>query len=137
MIVALQTAGVAVHEVDPYDDHRADGSQPAAVQYGPAHAVQAVPGGLLAGIVGQAPIQVNSIHAQAVARLAPGLRVEANAADGLIEAFTQPDAPGFNLCVQWHPEWRAADNPVSMRLLQAFGHAVRQYRDRVRGPLPG
>jgi putative glutamine amidotransferase len=47
-----------------------------------------------------------------------------------------PGAPGFNLCVQWHPEWRAADNPVSMRLFGAFGVAVRQYRDRVRGPLP-
>jgi putative glutamine amidotransferase len=38
--------------------------------------------------------------------------------------------------VQWHPEWRAAGNPVSMQLLRAFGAVVRQYRDRVRGPLP-
>jgi len=106
------------------------------VQYGPAHSVQAEPGGLLARIVGAAPFEVNSIHTQAVARLAPGLRVEARAPDGLVEAFTQPSAPGFNLCVQWHPEWRAADNPISMRLLEAFGQAVRLYRDRVRGPLP-
>ena len=48
-------------------------------------------------------------------RLAPGLRVEARAPDGVIEAFSKPDAPGFNLCVQWHPEWQAADNPVSMQ----------------------
>ena len=34
-------------------------------------------------------------------------------------------APGFTLAVQWHPEWRAADNPVSLRLLAAFGAAVR------------
>jgi putative glutamine amidotransferase len=126
----------AVHEVEPYDDHRADDAQPAAVQYGPAHPVQPVAGGMLAGLVGDAPLQVNSIHTQAVARLAPGLRAEAHAPDGLIEAFTQPTAPGFNLCVQWHPEWQAADNPVSMRLLRAFGQAVREYRDRVRGPLP-
>jgi len=31
--------------------------------------------------------------------------------------------------VQWHPEWQAADNPVSMRLLRVFGDAVRRYRD--------
>jgi putative glutamine amidotransferase len=48
-----------------------------------------------------------------------------------------PGAAGFNLCVQWHPEWHAADNPVSMLLFQAFGAAVRQYRDRARVPLPG
>ncbi len=126
----------AVHEVGPYADHRADDAQPAAVQYGPAHPLQPVPGGLLAGIVGSERFQVNSVHGQAVATLAPGLRAEAHAPDGLVEAFTRPDAPGFNLCVQWHPEWRAAENPVSMRLLQAFGRAVRAYRDRVRGPLP-
>ena len=45
-----------------------------------------------------------------------------------------PDARGFNLCVQWHPEWQAADNPVSMKLLQAFGDACRRYRDRRRVP---
>jgi putative glutamine amidotransferase len=42
--------------------------------------------------------------------------------------------------VQWHPEWLAADNPVSVAMLQAFGEACRQYRsqfrDRHRGPEP-
>ena len=33
------------------------------------------------------------------------LRVEARAPDGLVEAFSVESAPGFNLCVQWHPEW--------------------------------
>jgi putative glutamine amidotransferase len=126
----------AVHAAGPYADHRSDPSAPAATQYGPAHPVQAVAGGLLAEIVGRGEFEVNSIHGQAVRTLAPGLRAEAHAPDGLVEAFTQPAAPGFNLCVQWHPEWQAAHNPVSMRLLRAFGDAVRQYRDRVRGPLP-
>jgi putative glutamine amidotransferase len=126
----------AVHEVQPFADHRADDDAPAALQYGPSHTVQPVPGGMLAGIVGAAPVTVNSIHGQAVARLAPGLRAEAHAPDGLVEAFTQPDAPGFNLCVQWHPEWRAADNPVSMQLLGAFGAALRAYRRSRRGSLP-
>ncbi|MBT9485945.1 MAG: gamma-glutamyl-gamma-aminobutyrate hydrolase family protein [Rubrivivax sp.] len=126
----------AVQELGPYADHRADDEQPAAVQYGPAHPLHAVPGGLLSGIVGREDFEVNSVHGQAVNRLAPGLRAEAHAPDGLVEAFTQPAAPGFNLCVQWHPEWRASENPASMRLLGAFGLAVRQYRDRVRGPLP-
>jgi putative glutamine amidotransferase len=127
----------AVHHAGPFADHRSDPGAPAAVQYGPAHAVQVAEGGLLHRITGLPRFDVNSIHAQAVNRLAPGLQAEAHAPDGLVEAFTQPDAPGFNLCVQWHPEWQAAGNPVSMRLFEAFGHAVHQYRDRVRGPLPG
>ena len=79
---------------------------------------------MLEGIVGRASFEVNSVHGQGVKRLASGLRVEAVAPDGVIEAFTQPAASGFNLCLQWHPEWQAADNPVSMQILRAFGHAV-------------
>ena len=79
---------------------------------------------------------MNSLHGQAVNRLADGLHVEARAPDGLIEAFSLPDAPGFNLCVQWHPEWRARDNPWSMKILRAFGQACANYRDRPRAPLP-
>jgi putative glutamine amidotransferase len=126
----------AVQEQPGLADHRAPGDTPAEVQYGPSHPVDVVPGGLLAAIVGRASFEVNSVHGQGIKRLADGLRVEAVAPDGLVEAFTKPDAPGFNLCVQWHPEWRAAANPVSVQLFQAFGVAVRAYRDRVRGPLP-
>lgn len=127
----------AVHEVGPYADHRAPEGRPVEQQYGPAHAVHVHPGGWLERIGLRAGFEVNSVHGQGLNRLAPTLRVEACAPDGLVEAFSVADAPGFNLCVQWHPEWRAADNPVSMRMLQAFGEALRQYRDRVRGPLPG
>ncbi len=127
----------AVQDVPGLNDHRSREGAPAAEQYGPAHAVDVVPGGLLAGIVGSASITVNSVHGQGINQLAPGLRIEASAPDGLVEAFSQPAAPGFNLCLQWHPEWQAAGNPVSMALLRAFGEAVRTYRDRVRGPLPG
>ena len=126
----------AVQEVDPYDDHRAPAGQPAAVQYGPAHDVEVVPGGLLSQVVEPRTFKVNSVHGQAVNRLAPGLRVEARAPDGLVEAFSVAEAKGFNLCVQWHPEWQAPSNPVSMQMLQAFGAACRQYRDRHRTPIP-
>ena len=126
----------AVQDVPGLDDHRSREGAPAAEQYGPAHPVDVAAGGLLAGIVGRSRITVNSVHGQGIKALAPGLRVEARAPDGLVEAFSQPAAPGFNLCLQWHPEWQAADNPVSMQILRAFGQAVHGYRDRVRGPLP-
>ena len=118
----------AVHELPGQRDHRSDDAAPVALQYGPAHSVSVEPGGVLAGILDSRHFEVNSLHAQAVNRLGAGLRVEARAPDGVIEAFSKPDAPGFNLCVQWHPEWLAADNPVSMQLLAAFGAACRAYR---------
>jgi putative glutamine amidotransferase len=123
----------AVQEQPGKQDHRgAKGAKgaSAAAQYGLAHPIQIEPGGRLAGIVGTDPIQVNSVHGQGVNRLADGLRVEARAPDGLVEAFTVADAQGFNLCVQWHPEWQAANNPVSMKLLKAFGAACEAYREK-------
>jgi len=69
---------------------------------------------------------VNSLHSQGVDRLADGLSVEANAGDGLIEAFVIENSPGFNLSLQWHPEWQVQDNEVSMALFQAFGEACRK-----------
>jgi len=118
----------AVHEVEGHLDHRDPGDEPIELQYAPAHAADVMPGGLLARVLQQDRIQVNSLHGQAVNRLAPGLVVEARAPDGVIEAFSKPDAPGFNLAVQWHPEWQAASNPVSMALLAAFGAACAAYQ---------
>lgn len=118
----------AVQDVPGFNDHRADDTAPVEVQYGLSHSVAVEPGGVLARVLDRSRFDVNSLHAQAVNRLADGLRVEARAPDGVIEAFAHPGAPGFNLCVQWHPEWLAQDNPVSMQLLAAFGAACRSYR---------
>jgi len=119
----------AVQERPGLMDHRSDDTQVVDVQYGPAHAVSVVPGGLLDTLLGGADFKVNSLHGQGVNRLAPGLRAEATAPDGIIEAFSLPSAPAFNLGVQWHPEWQARDNPVSMKLLRAFGDACRSFRE--------
>lgn len=131
----------AVHAVEGRRDHRGGDAADAALQYGPAHPVDVRQGGVLDGILRAAGdrepsrrIVVNSVHGQGVNRLAAGLQVEATAPDGQIEAFSVPAAAGFNLCLQWHPEWRAADNPLSRRLFGAFGDACRRFRDR---RLPG
>jgi putative glutamine amidotransferase len=120
----------AVHQVSGYADHRDRDEDPIEVQYAVAHDVVIEPGGVLERLLGSDRIAVNSLHGQGVKRLAPRLRVEARAPDGLVEAFSVPDAPGFALALQWHPEWHAADNPVSMRLLGAFGDAARSYQQR-------
>lgn len=118
----------AVQEQAGFRDHRAFDDHPLEVQYGPAHEVQVAPGGLLERLVGKAPFRVNSLHGQGIKRLATALRVEATAPDGVIEAVSAAEARGFNLGVQWHPEWQASANPESIKLLAAFGAACRDYR---------
>jgi putative glutamine amidotransferase len=53
---------------------------------------------------------VNSRHHQAIGRVAEGLVVTAQAADGVIEAAERP-ASRFCVGVQWHPEnfWRSGE----------------------------
>ena len=126
----------AVHAIEGKHDHRATDGQALDVQYGPAHEVFVEPGGVLERVLGLRRFDVNSLHGQAVNRLADGLRVEARAPDGVVEAFSAADARGFNLSVQWHPEWQAAGNDVSMRMLTAFGEACRQWKEGLRGPHP-
>ena len=66
----------------------------------------------------------NTLHGQGIARTAPRVVVDGLAPDGTPEAIYVKDAPGFTLSVQWHPEWNAANDPVSRPLFQAFGAAV-------------
>ena len=114
-------------------DHREDDTAPLAEQYAHVHPVAIMPGGILSALLGAKEVMVNSLHTQGIARLAPGLFVEARAPDGLIEAVSLPSAKGFVLGVQWHPEWHASGNPVSgdpvsLAVFSAFGRAVDSYR---------
>ncbi len=120
----------AVQEAPGLMDHRDADGLPLDVAYGPAHSVAVQPGGVLQATTGRSGFEVNSLHGQAVRRLAPGLRVEALAPDGVVEAFSIDKVPAFNLCVQWHPEWQAASNPVSMQIFTAFGRAVLAHQAR-------
>ena len=115
-----------VHELEGKQDHRWDDDDPIEKQYGPAHSVRIREGGVLAGVMGAGEIQVNSLHWQGLDRLASGLRVEAEALDGLVEAVSVVAAPAFAVAVQWHPEWRYFNDAPSRALLAAFGAAARR-----------
>ena len=124
----------AVHEVPGMMDHRDDSAAALDVQYAPAHRVTLESGGRMAQILGGATdIMVNSLHGQGIDRLAAGLRVEARADDGLVEAYSVDRAAGFTLAMQWHPEWRVTENADSMKLFAAFGAACRQYQSQKLG----
>ncbi|MFH9658891.1 gamma-glutamyl-gamma-aminobutyrate hydrolase family protein [Streptomyces sp. NPDC017248] len=109
----------------PTTAHREDLSLPRDQQYLPAHEIRLAPDGRLRDILGGPPsVRVNSLHMQAIDRVAPGLRVEATADDGVVEAVSVAGARSFALAVQWHPEWYAASDPVSQALFRAFGTAA-------------
>jgi putative glutamine amidotransferase len=114
-----------VADVPGFHSHKEDPDDPLEKQYGPSHDVVLAADGLLRSLSADATVVVNSLHGQGVAQLADGLVVEATADDGLVEAFRNAAAPGFNLAVQWHPEWRAVDNEFSMAMFRAFGDACR------------
>ena len=114
-----------VHEIPGHLDHRDDETQPLEVQYGPAHEVILEGGGVLRSLAGTERVTVNSLHGQGIERLGERLAVEARAPDGLVEAFRVEGAARFALAVQWHPEWRVMENPLSRALFAAFGAACR------------
>ncbi len=124
----------AVHDVPGMMDHRDDDADPLDIQYAPIHRITLTSNGRLERILGGATeIMVNSLHGQGIDRLADGLAVEARADDGLIEAYSVNDAPGFALAVQWHPEWYLHNDANSMKLFAAFGDACRQYQLQKQG----
>jgi putative glutamine amidotransferase len=106
-----------------FNHRRRKGSMTLDERYGPAHLVALTEGGVLRQLAGGAPeIMVNSLHSQGIDRPAPDLLVEAVAPDGQIEAVSLPGVR-FVIGVQWHPEYRAVENPFSRALFGAFAQA--------------
>lgn len=68
------------------------------------HPVSLEPDSLAARAVKSTTFDVNSLHHQAVDRLAEGLRITGRAPDGVVEAVESTDPDWWALCVQWHPE---------------------------------
>ena len=106
-------------------DHRAPKSDDVNVRYAASHEITMSKGGLLAHMLGKSKTMVNSIHRQGVKKLGEGLTIEATAQDGIIEAMSVKGARSFAFATQWHPEFRASENPDSVKLFEAFGNATR------------
>ena len=94
------------------------------------HAVRFTEGGPFHQLLGAAEVMTNTLHGQGIARAGNRIVIDGYAPDGTPEAIYVKDAPGFTLSVQWHPEWNAANDPVSRPLFQAFGAAVARWADR-------
>ncbi len=96
--------GSLLQHIAEREPHRARSGEDGAIDSG-WHEVTLAEGSLLAGLFGERSLNVNSRHHQAVTpdRLAPGLRVAATTADGIVEALERPDRR-WVVSVQWHPE---------------------------------
>jgi putative glutamine amidotransferase len=123
-----------VHLQPGYLMHKENQDEPLDVQYSPSHKVTFSQGGMLETITGKESAMVNSLHSQGVNRLGEELVVEAVADDGLVEGFTVRNSPGFTLALQWHPEWKVLENPVSSAIFKAYGEACRSYRQGASAP---
>lgn len=113
-----------VHALAGRDDHR-PGPGTVEEKYAARHGVTV--SGHLARMLGTTATRVNSLHGQAIDRLAEGLVVESLAPDGTIEAVRVANVAGWAYGIQWHPEWGYAENPDSLALFRAFGDACRRY----------
>jgi putative glutamine amidotransferase len=88
----------------------------------PAHVVEITAQTRLAGLLGATSLPVNSLHHQAVKKVAPRLVVAGRTRDGIVEAVEAEGHP-FAIGVQWHPEELAGDDARAQRLFDALVQA--------------
>jgi len=90
-----------------------------------SHGAEIATDSRLARALGVTRMQVNSVHHQAIRRVAPTLRVVATAPDGVIEAVeTAPDDAWWCVGVQWHPEDLFERSERDARLFSALAGAT-------------
>jgi putative glutamine amidotransferase len=104
-------------------------------QFALRHPVQFTPDGVFHRLLGAAEVMTNTLHGQGICRAGSRIVIDGAARDGTAEAIYVKDAPGFTLSVQWHPEWRAGEDPVSRPLFQAFGRACADWVAERKGGL--
>ena len=83
------------------------------------HEVSVTRGTKLAEIMGQETFLANSLHHQAVDKVAPALILAATSEDGIVEGIEHPVHP-FCIGVQWHPEHMSAYSKLQRRIFDAF-----------------
>jgi putative glutamine amidotransferase len=92
-----------------------------------AHEVTVEPNTRLSEVMGTRMVRVNSLHHQAVRDVAPGFRVTARAADGVIEGIEQVNGH-FVVGVQWHPEALAEEDAAMQALFDTFINEIKELK---------
>ncbi|MGR3503891.1 gamma-glutamyl-gamma-aminobutyrate hydrolase family protein [Pseudaestuariivita sp.] len=116
-----------IRDLPGRDNHRMPPDGTLEEKFALRHAVRFTPGGIFHRMLGAEKVMTNTLHGQGIDT--PGARVVIDgwAPDGTPEATYIEGARGFAISVQWHPEYRAAEDPVSRPLFAAFGDAARAW----------
>jgi putative glutamine amidotransferase len=110
--IPSERPGALAHDPDASRDSR-------------THPLRLLAGSRAAEALGTTDLSVNSVHHQAIDRVAPGLVVTATAPDGMIEAVETPDDRWWVLGVQWHPEeFVRDDHAPDHGLFAALANAI-------------
>jgi putative glutamine amidotransferase len=83
-----------------------------------AHTIEVDPSSELGQAAGEHKVRVNSLHHQAIKRLAQGLQQSARGEDGTVEGVESDD--GLIVAVQCHPEELTTDLPWARKLFERF-----------------
>jgi putative glutamine amidotransferase len=86
------------------------------------HRVRLDPESRLAQLIDETSVDVNSLHHQAVKKIATPLTITGRSQDGVVEALESPERR-FLIAVQWHPE-EIDDLPWVRRLFAGFARAT-------------
>ena len=122
-----------IRDLPGRDNHRMPPDGTLEEKFALRHCVTLTPDGPFARLFGTDEVMTNSLHGQGIKTPGRRVRIDGNAPDGTPEAIYIEGAKGFTLSVQWHPEWNAANDPVSRPLFTAFGDAVRDWAAGRRG----
>lgn len=123
-----------IRDLPGRDNHRMPPDGTLEEKFELRHDVTLTEGGVFHRLFGATVVRTNTLHGQGIKRPGDRIVVDGRAPDGTEEAIYVDGAPGFALGVQWHPEYKAAEDPVSRPLFEAFGDAVRRWAD---GERPG
>ncbi len=113
-----------IRDLPGRSNHRMPPEGSLAEKFALRHNVTLKEGGVFHQLWGKTEVLTNTLHGQGIKTAGPRVVVEGHAPDGTPEAIYIDGAKGFTLSVQWHPEWKAGEDPVSKPLFEAFGRAV-------------
>jgi putative glutamine amidotransferase len=124
-----------IRDLPGRDNHRMPPDGTLEEKFALRHAVTVSPGGPFANIFGGTRVMTNTLHGQGIETPGPRVVIDGHAPDGTPEAIYIDGAPGYTLSVQWHPEYNAANDPVSRALFEAFGQACRDWHGTKASPV--
>jgi len=93
------------------------------------HTVRFAKDGVFHRMMGAEEVMTNTLHGQGIKTAGKRVVIDGWAPDETPEAIYVEGAPGYAISVQWHPEWRAAQDPVSRPLFASFGEAVHAWSE--------